>query len=101
MYQGRNNRGFDRNRDRDDTDVTNARVVHLYDHSCKGTLARNNRNETLVGVIWDDRPGVLHPCIREEVVLIRDLERRAAAKLRKKNADDDDKRRRFRDDDDY
>lgn len=45
----------------------NRRVTHIYDFRAKGTLARNNRDETLVGVIWDARPGVLHPCLREEL----------------------------------
>ena len=45
----------------------NWRVTHIYDSRAHGTLARSNRDETLVGVIWDDRPGVLHPCLREEL----------------------------------
>lgn len=46
----------------------NDRVTHLYDHTCKGTLVRANRDELFVDVIWDDRPGVVSVTLREEVV---------------------------------
>lgn len=100
-YQPRDRDNRNNRRDRDDsTDMTNQRVVHMFDHTCKGTLARNNRDETLVGVIWDDRPGILHPCIRDELIFASDLAKRAAMKLRKKDKDEDKRGRRNRDDDD-
>lgn len=86
MYQQRDggNRGgrgrFER-RDNRPVDRTNARVCHIYDHSAKGTLVRNNDDETLVGVAWDARPNVVHPCIRQEILFLLDLERAKEKKL--------------------
>lgn len=66
------------------------RVVHLYDHTCHGTLVRNNDNETLVGVIWDERPHYLHPCLREEVVFPSTRKRREERSERRPRRDYDD-----------
>lgn len=73
----------------------NERVTHLYDSTCKGTLVRANANEALVGVIWDERPGVVHPCIREEVVFPQEPRERRPRRSR----DDERNPRRYRDDD--
>lgn len=72
----------------------NDRVSHIYDSSCKGTLVRANRDEVLVGVIWDDRPGVVHPCIREEVVFPPE----PRSERRPRRDDRDNRRRRDYDD---
>lgn len=66
----------------------NKRVTHMYDNTARGTLVRNNDNEALVGVIWDNKPGVVHPCMRDELVFLN------AAKVtgtrgRRRNDDDD------------